>query len=218
MTTNKVISIRSILLLICSVLIGWTLGTTEIAYGFQLAKNSEISFDQITDNDIQHAIQSDEIQLAVKNKVMDSSREYWDIEGFARMNASLNNVFDKGLEFERIKETSDLINVFEISKDRRFITVGIKVWPFSAFTQKIEVRPNARNYTMDLEFQEGVLEGLTGVVVLIKANDQQTDVQVKIDGQVLSKNVPMVLTASFLETASKTISQRLKENIESDSK
>jgi hypothetical protein len=71
---------------------------------------------------------------------------------------------------------------------------------------------------MDLEFQEGVLEGLTGVVVLTKANDQQTDVQVKIDGQVLSKNVPMVLTASFLETASKTISQRLKENIESDSK
>lgn len=218
MTTNKVISIRSLLLLICSVLIGWTLGTTEKAYGFQLAKNSEISFEQLTDNDIQHGIQSDEIQLSVKNKVMDSSREYWDIEGFARMNASLNNVFDKGLEFERIKETSDLINVFEISKDRRFITVGIKVWPFSAFTQKIEVRPNARNYTMDLEFQEGVLEGLTGVVVLTKANDQQTDVQVKIDGQVLSKNVPMVLTASFLETASKTISQRLKENIESDSK
>ncbi len=218
MTTYKVISIRSILLLICSVLIGWTLGTTEIAYGFQLAKNSELSFDQLTDNDIQHAIQSDEIELSVKNKVMDSSREYWDIEGFARMNASLNNVFDKGLEFERIKATSDLINVFEISRDRRFITVGIKVWPFSAFTQKIEVKPNVRNYTMDLDFQEGVLEGLTGVVVLTNANDQQTDVQVKIDGQVLSKNVPMVLTASFLETASKTISQRLKENIESDSK
>lgn len=190
-------------------------------YTYSFAKNNSfqpLQFDIIEDSDIQNSISSFELVVGIDKQKINSEQEFWQMEGFTRVQSNIQDVFYKGQEYERIEATSKLINVFSVSKDRSQFTVGLKVWPFGEFSQTIKVTPNSSESSFDLIFSEGIFQGLQGQLILTSASLDETDVWVKISGTVATKNIPFVVTTMFLQTASKEIGQRLQKSIENDKK
>lgn len=157
--------------------------------------------------------QDREVSLSVNQQRFESS-EAWIIRSIFVVNKTPTESFEFAKKIEKLEHIVPLINVFNLSEDRKTLEVGIRILPALSFRQIFQIAV-LENNQLQLQFTEGSFAGLTANVCFISVHTNQTAVIVNSSGNLKNNPVPFFVTNSMLEAIGKSIIRRWRSGIES---
>lgn len=157
--------------------------------------------------------QEHKVSLSIEQQSLEKS-EHWTIQSAFAVKKSVAESFDRTKQFERLEQIIPLINIFNLSEDRKTLEVGIKLLPGLSFRQTFQIAVNDVNKTIQLQFIEGSFAGLTGHVCFLNYNIQHTAIVMTATGNLISNPVPFFVTNNLLEALGKSLIRRWRNDIE----
>ena len=158
--------------------------------------------------------QDRKVLLSIEQQSLDNS-EAWIIRSIFVVNKIPAESFEITKKFEQLEHIIPLINIFNLSEDRKTLEVGIKLLPGLSFRQVFQIAVFENNQSLQLQFTEGSFAGLAGQVCFLSVNSNQTAVVVNSAGNLKKNPVPFFVTNSLLEGLGKSIIRRWRNKIES---
>ena len=153
------------------------------------------------------------VLLSIEQQSLENS-EYWIIRSIFVVNKTPAESFGIVKKFEQLEHIIPLINIFNLSEDRKTLEVGINLLPGLSFRQVFKIAVLESNQSMQLQFTEGSFAGLAGQVCFLTVNSIQTAVVINSSGNLKKNPVPFFVTNFMLETISKSIIRRWRNQIE----
>ncbi len=163
-----------------------------------------IAFSLLTHRQIERATHNHDLEIQL-NRESKYGKSTWRIEVFGAPALALSTTRQRILEFDRLQDAAPFLNVFRVSHDHRFLTMGFKLFPFGTIQQKFEVRPAANGDSIEIALLDGILSGLTGRLNLYQ-KEGYTELHGLISGEPkssISFLVPVIIIQSMVEGAAK---------------
>ncbi len=153
------------------------------------------------------------IELSIKRSSTDLKSD-WTIQGTLVVDRELEKVFEAAKKVERLENVIPLINIFNLSKDRKKLQCGIQILPGVRFQQTFQIEILDEIKKFNLKFVEGSFTGLTGEVCFSSYQKNQTAVTINAFGHLDKDPIPFFITNSILEHLSKSVLRRWRNDIE----
>lgn len=154
-----------------------------------------------------------EVSLSIEQQRLENF-EAWTIRSIFTVNKIPAESFEIAKKFEQLEHIIPLINIFNLSEDRKTLEAGIRLLPGLSFRQIFQIAVLENNQIFHLQFTEGSFAGLAGQVCFLAVNSNQTAVVVTSSGNLKRNPVPFFVTNSMLEVIGKSLIRRWRNNIE----
>ncbi len=154
------------------------------------------------------------IQLTIHRSSSDH-KSIWRIQGAFVVDKDLKNTFEAAKKIERLEQVIPLINIFNLSEDRKKLQCGLQLLPGIRFQQTFQIEVVDISQKFNVQFVEGSFTGLSGQVCFSSNDKKRTDVIVAATGTLDHDPVPFFITNSMLERLSKSVLRRWRNDIES---
>ncbi len=139
----------------------------------------------------------------------------WKIMGSFVVDQTLNKTFELAQKIERLEHVIPLVNIFNLSEDRKELQCGLQIFYGVKFQQTFKIEPHSSEKKINVQFIQGSFKGLQGHVCFLEKGQNQTSVTFITNGLLSSDPVPFFLTNSMLEGLSKSVLRRWRTDIES---